>query len=1403
MMLHCNTVRHPMAHIGTRQRDRLLTTLIPGELRLDERTIGELIAFAGKLSGHVRHWGPENTESGDWVPFWESDLTSLLAIIASTDLDSPRTEFRSREMLYRRLKKREDAGTSKPGEQPSSAVMEAMIKDTGFGIYGLALTILRICQKTPASHPLKQEIAHIISGTLQDPLYRLIQFHKAVDPNALQQYEGFIGQETCAAPWGLPDKAAFECIDFILPYEYIDQLWALFLQFYKALSLILAKAGKAFQSALRTRRDHEPHVALFIAFLYLFRHLQDELNSMVEKHLMFYYHDVLRLQERRLIPDKVHVVFELAAKLMRHRLTRGTGLKAGADANGKPMFYTLTDELVISKAKLVERRNLYVRELPRVAGEPAKTVSYSLPAADMRDGLEEEWAGDSKAWSAFSGEPVYQRLAYQYIQLEKMVNHHDGRPKAVQLVQESIQKKLEKLNAFSGFSISTPELWQEKGVDRLISLRFKMRSSGARKLLDDFDVELSTEKGLIRLRTDTTAVVPDDGGGIVNTGLMSELSARVARDYYDEVRDAVKAGIPPDETFRSYNRVVQLLADDDDADVQHLVVWMHPSFPAVRPLDAQTPPFIRFRTKDTSMLDTAISNVQVYTFSGNLRSVPDGDNTDDAAVLADLDQDGQLGAFYRVTENGVENKDVLVLLSDTQNPQVHEIFIRVDELFFKYPEYFRLEVWGGFGQKTPSFLYENKWIDFGNYTLDIDVYSDRQGPLAAPPAFPFDQENLLTTGWVRYRLQTYQNPNYVLDAKNVQFSYRTQPVLIYLDGVDGRRLESRHFFSNFNSLGEWAGASDGKYGLSATPAVRMPEMREPITDATFEWNRPRRPLANGNLFLGFEDLQPDQTLSLLVKTAPGTGNPDHYAPAIEWSYLADNNWYTLPPQYILKDTTLGMQQTGILLLQIPSDINNGNTAVRGKEGRTDLFWLRASAIEIAADNILVDALPMLKDIHVNAAEAVFAADGNTEDHLEAGIPAGTISALRFRDTNVKAVAQPYTSFDGRRSEAADKPGYIRRIHERLRHKDRAVSTWDYERLLLEAFPQASVVKCLPHSRRVQTVRPGHVTVAAIPFPDKMTGNRIYYPIFDAGDLTRMKQFLAKRNSYFVGGYGDPGFCCCDDGCRCDSGHDRLDVINARFEPVRIKICVRFQEGRDIPYYTKALNEALKSFLAPWAKSGKPISFGMAISRTSLLQFLENLDYVDVVTGLEVKHFHARKMAEEMPDTVAWSQAEDIVPYTAASVLTTYLDRLNEDNPNVIDHEIHIIRDHDRCACGDCDGEQNEIAPVQPEPAPQPAEPAQPVQPDAAVLNRVKEMLVKAWGQRRTQASIVKAVQESMAKVMEEGLIQGEPPSTPEKAVASKHAYKIVPVIKDDAVVALKVGLALTPGKFTNIQIDKP
>ncbi|MBK6282383.1 MAG: baseplate J/gp47 family protein [Draconibacterium sp.] len=146
-----------------------------------------------------------------------------------------------------------------------------------------------------------------------------------------------------------------------------------------------------------------------------------------------------------------------------------------------------------------------------------------------------------------------------------------------------------------------------------------------------------------------------------------------------------------------------------------------------------------------------------------------------------------------------------------------------------------------------------------------------------------------------------------------------------------------------------------------------------------------------------------------------------------------------------------MITTGVILFDIPSKASKNNNILKN-----GLHWLRAAA-EIDSEGI-----PQLIDIKCQAAKVEFKDKNNDPDYLALPLPEKTISKMVVADSAIKKIDQPFTSFGGRIQEESDE--FYTRVSERLRHKNRAITIWDYEHIILQNFPSVYKVKCLNHTR---------------------------------------------------------------------------------------------------------------------------------------------------------------------------------------------------------------------------------------------------------------------------------------------------------------------------------------------------
>ena len=1275
-------LQHPLVRHGTHQRERLAGTLQPANLRLDDRSVADLLAFVAAFARHVRFWPVPSEEDGtgnplDWSCFWQRDTTVLLAVVAATDVRSLRTRYRDHELAYYRAKKKLDQGKPLAEGEPTP---EDSLRELVETIFAAARQLAFLCQQLPASHPLQAEVLRIC-GKLQGSLNLLIVFNKGVVKRSLlDKYALFIGTAPCQIPWGLPTAHEFFCITYRSPQDTdLAALWRLFLAFANALAVVVSKADKAFQYALHSRPDHPPHVALMLAFLNLFRYLQADLNALPEQHLLFYYLDVLRLAPRLATPDRAYLVFQLAQNQTMYRLVAGTEFVGGKDRLGLDRRYVLEDELVLNQAVLLEKKSLYFYK----AAPDAPTLPLAAPAADFKDGIIEPFAAGEKAWSIFGPKAYYQQLGQKLAHL-KAFSTPDNEPPAVKQLRLHLLNQQSALKSRPGLIIASPTLWMEKSDLRRITLTFGQDVS---KL--NFSVQLSTEGG------------PAD---IIFQEKKEDLVGDLNRFFDLNFPSQRLTSNPLDgkATFWVAGTAVHL--------------YLPAAFPAIKPflskegalLSDIKQPFILLQPTSVDDYDalaatlaaTALQPIRLQTASRNVRNL--------TLQLGDT--------VYPTTAQ-------IPLIGLTSGNSLTNLYVGAPEIAYKplndvnkqlsvhVPN--RMENNSSTGNNavgqppTPTslisreFLNANTWNKLNSDSADTTVLSFTPTYQSQSATYSDNSQ----AGFVRLQLSTgiFDSKKPVttdkLSGDEVLVSYVSSEVIV-APAIAADFHQLYHYYPPFG----FAPVKPGNNSLAPKILQAQPDAlvdTPPDTAAAA--------LAHGNLFLGFAQLVPGQTLSLLFQMAEGTGDPEKTPPYVAWSYLRHNEWVGLPQAYMLRDETVGLQQTGLVVLRLPLDITDQNTfIVGGKPGekpRKDLFWLRAAATEgldpIGAPDATaaIEALPLLVDVHAQAGSVVFQNHLNSLEHLEKGLPPNTITQLRVRDVNVRQVQQPYVSFGGRLPEADDRAAYFRRISERLRHRQRAVTVWDYERLALEKFPKIALVKCLPHTSDNDVNRAGQVTVAVVPYPAAMLGNRRFYPSVEAGQLTTIATYLNHHNSLFVSGLNCTSTCCCDDqdepppvggaaptaapkpcGCHQPS---TLQVRNAVFEPVRLTVCVRFRAGKDPAFYRTQLNAALKNFLAPWASDAtRPILFGAPISLVNLLRFLENTDYVDVVTQLRVTQYASQAAARAGEAEPVVEFPDELVPLTPRSVLTTYLNSLDEDNPNAIDHIINYFTE-DGCRCSGC------------------------------------------------------------------------------------------------------------------------
>lgn len=1234
-----DNISNSLIRDGISQLQRNMEALGTAKVQIDERSTEQLLGFLYRYARYVLYY--DDTEqpngkadmmlasNGDWQDFFRNNPPFQYAAIQQMDTAAFEAAY-------------QQARTSLAHQQPGDQFWSIF-----FRVLDLVMQLNSWETQVDDTTGLSGMITALVQSDFSKALHRLVAIANTMESPLPDEAVNNIAILRNNPNWGLTmDKLIAKDAYLVKLSSYprrkkekvLSQLDELFVIFYKGIQQVQHFAVKDFEVVLKGQQKHQPHVGLLYAFLQLFEQVKTQMNTISRQHLNFFYEEVLLLKKKPLTPGHVHVVAELAKQLPDYLLKKDTGLKAG-----KEVVFNTEEDVVLNKAKVSELRTLF---------KDASANLYVAPVAASADGLGEGFRNPAyNSWpllgtdsyiSKNNLQPAHFPFAVTGLLMASpaLLLKEGTRNVTVNIILNGLGDKGAQLAALLAkpFYILNEEVLKaiEKEGTNVTAIRTKLNKEekwfdetgfeeytgfvtaiAERRLLQ---VDCTTEKGWypapklvialnsnsldisFTLAADAPALVPSE---LVNYPVTDPLLrilfnhslhyhlAEKEEPWYDILSNLViiNATVKVNVTG-----VRKLLISNDEG-----------------PLDPNNK-FLPFTSIPKTGSNFYIGSDEVFRkklmslklkieweglpakFSDHYLAYNAGiTNTSFTAstqrlnngVWQDLSSSEQLFAEDATSHVLLPGKEISILT-------VGEIITQSTPL----TAYNNGSLYGFVRLKlNRSFLHDlypgvlaSQLIKIGNLKLEdiqnkakalqinaddaktkaLASYTQANGYVLTPPpaanvaAAFVDLRNLSltasnsaasTSGDV-FSLNTFLGsagtatafplPPYTPAIKTFSLDYTAEAT-----GTEVTLLHKHPF-------------EEGNYKHPGTPVNFMPVVND-----------------EGTLYIGLEQAVPGTNITLLFQLAEFTADPDMRRADIKWQYLSGNEWKTLEKNtQILSDTTSEMLVSGIVTLALPWDADKEHTLLP-----TGYHWLKISTAKYSA--AVCEAVAVI-------AQATRAVGINHSDVL----PPQTISSLIVPDAMISKIAQPYPSFGGRKEETEGE--FQTRTSERLRHKGRAINVFDYERIVLDAFPEIFKIKCIPHSKMcrdeagdiTQLESPGWVTLAVIPRIDDYPADEKFNPKVSRITLENVTKYLRSRTTVFA----------------------NVQVINPVYQPISFKGNIRLRDGKDENYYLKKLLKEVQAYLSPWINTGsQDIVFGGTLMMSSVLQFIEQRDYVDYVT----------------------------------------------------------------------------------------------------------------------------------------------------------------------------------------------
>ncbi len=975
---------------------------------------------------------------------------------------------------------------------------------------------------------------------------------------------------------------------------------------YGNLVFIREKAAKHFEEEL-FKSSHHPHVGLLLAFFKLFKNLQLDINTITKKHLDYYYLDILQQKRKKLKSHSAIIALRLQPGLENLEINEGDIFNFSFEEEQQVLFKA-SSNTQINNAEIAEIKTLF------------KSDYY--PFGNQIDG------------EGFSIDILYENdiLPTQTDSLNSAIQQTNdfpatlGEKKPYHLLSEDSVR----LSDF-GFLVSSPSLILEKGrqtihltlkitpdsyneskslFDRLLyqEIEQQNRSSSDKEKLrnrvvskffaDSFLIYITEIEGWKQIEHSTSKINSDDHTLRIDIPLNEQNDSLVAFDKeihegdYKTNWPCIKLTLNNDAQYHPYKILKNIIIEEINIKATVLDVSNLTLSNSAGNLDTSIP-FTPFGPapvvgsflciQNPLILQKNLSSLGIEInwlglprerggFSGYFRSYPKPPQNADYKALVTQNKNS-------VSSGETQGQQIIELFETSGDYLANEKEILVNLENFKFKKQAHLPASELEENITSLYIVlKSPELAFGH-----QVFSEIYAKAALKMS--------------RFRKKNIDLPNQpytpVIERLSVNYTNTSREIMFRKQEDTTSDIKLIHIYP--------FGHDQVFPGPVRNRSFLLPQINH-----------------KGNLCIGLKKIIAGSMVSIGFELVPAVY--EHTVinlPKVKWQYLLNNEWESFDG-LLLEDGTNGLIRSGVIKIRIPEIVQYNNT--RFPKGK---FWIRAvydgkEYLNSRIKNVFTQAVALTSSDEVG----------------ESLLTSGNVAKIKKIDFAAKKgileIAGPLALKLNEPTE--NENSFYSRISEQLRHKNRVVTNWDVERIILDRFNQIEKVRVYGrNSHPKEVVKGSNLQIVLVPKISVNEEKKLQSTRIDFSTLLEVKEYI----SHFVSPYLN------------------IEVSNPVYEQIKVKCRVKLKDIHKGGYFKNLLNNELISFLSPGIENEViDKGFDESISKSEILNFIESRPYVEFVTEFSVLQLVEVQGNYKIIDTAKIQIINELRTISAYAILTS-------------------------------------------------------------------------------------------------------------------------------------------------------